>query len=126
MAKGKTSNKHQKDLYSRYKAENKHSKNKIRRMKTHMKNHPNDEQTAKVLKGEKVVYNRNKHGDNQGASKQDLENNRLKSIGKRKVYDSKGFVLKFRSKQVSHVKSVREQFNDLGIYRGRDFHNKVA
>ena len=42
-------------------------------MRRHMKNHPNDEQTARVLKGEKVTYNRNTHGDSPGASKKELE-----------------------------------------------------
>lgn len=127
MAKGKTSNKNQQAKYQSYKTENRHSKNKLRRMRKHLKTHPNDEQTAKVLKGEVVNYTRNKHGDSPGATKKDLEDNKKTTIGKRKVYDSKGFVINGRKNNIIHnIKSIREKFKDLGIHRGRDFSNKTA
>ena len=127
MAKGKQSSKPQQNHYSTYKAEQRHSANKNRRMIKHLKNHPNDEQTARVLKVEKFNYNRNKHGDNPGADKKELEANKKMTTGKRTVFDSKGFILKFdTSIRDNPVKSVRSQFNEMGVFRGRDLRKKFA
>lgn len=122
MAKGKTSNKNQQQHYSAYKAENRFSSNKIRRMRRHMKNHPNDEQTAIALRGE-PVYTRNRRGDNSGVSKAEKENDRKKTISKRKVYDSKGFVIKYKASKPIDFQSIKEKFAKFGIHRGRDINN---
>ena len=122
----KGSSKGQQGHYGAYSTENRHSTNKKRRMMRHLKAHPNDEQTRKVVKGE-ITYKRKSSKGSSGASKGELELNRKTTIGKRVVYDSKGFVIKHGvHSAISPVTSIREQMNNVGIYRGRDLRNKTS
>lgn len=128
MAKGKTSSKTQQAHYLKYKAENRHSANKKRRMARHLNSHPNDEQTRRVLKDNDIRYTRNNRGDSPGVSKLDLEKNNKTTLGKRKLYDSKGFIIKpTKVYNVIHtMNSIKSQLNKLGIERGRDFNRKIT